>query len=900
MERSRQRFFLVGDTVRLDARAVDKSYSGISGVPLTWRSSNSAVAVVDSTGLVRGIAPGPVTIKARLPSGTAQDSVTLEFLTHYSPRRIYVGPVHRLASIGDSARMEAIAYDQNHQEMEDLVFSWLSSDTTVVTVDASGLIQAKANGHSTIRASAMEVSGEVGIEVRQRPATVSLAALPGTFHIGDTLRLTALVADARGVPLTDARVAWSSSHPGIARVDTTGRVLGTSPGSVTIRAGIAKNPEDGIHSDSARASMNLQVHPHPGFEVVGIAPDTLAPGVTATITGNGFSPDAAENRVMIGGVPVTVTAATGTQLTVQLPSRDLLGCRPTSEAVVSVVTAGVTAAKLHPLMVARPLPPLAVGEYTNLLEPEDLLCSELADPDGRYLISVYNTSTTANAISSFQLHGVGESWVMARPRPVISGEMAARPRGGVDLAGANRRADGAHYTLLEKNRELLQRLGPARQPVAARANRAIQTASPPAVGTVLDFRVPDINSNDLCANFTPVQARVVYVGPKAVVLEDVDAPLANRMDGRYRALGMLFESSMYPILEQNFGDPLAMDPWLRNTGRIFMLFSPAVNALGNVSGFVTVADFFDRNQCASSDGAEIFYAVVPTDPGSGYDGFTAENWSWWIPSIAIHEAKHITSFAERVSRSASTLEESWLEESTAMVSEELWGRTRYYYRQRGNTGYRRSIYCEVRPTWPECEESSLVVLDHFAWLYDYMRSVNTLTPLGPTSASDATFYGSGWALLRWAIDHHSTSEAAFLRALTQETNLSGVRNLEARTGKSFAELLGPWSLSLHMDDFQFLYQVSTPPELSQPSWNTRDIFRGLSEDFYSFSYHYPLAGWDVPFGSFTADVPHLRGGSAAFFFLGGEQADNQALQLRGSGGGAPPASLRMSIIRLNE
>ncbi len=897
MERP-QRFFLAGDTIRISATAVDAHYSGISGVPLTWTSSDSTVAAVDTTGLLRGIAPGPVTIEARLPDGSARDTVMLEVLSHYSPNWIHVGPFPRLESIGDTVSMEATAYDQNHQLMEDLVFAWHSTDTTVASVDANGLVRAKANGVTSIVASALGSSGELVIQVRQIPAVVTLTPPPDALHIGETLHITVLVTDARGVPLTDTRVVWSSAHPGIARVDTTGRVLGASPGSVVIRAAVAKYPERGIASDTTRASLELQVQSHPDFAVVGIAPDTLAPGMTATIAGNGFSPIAVENKVTVGGVPVTVTAATGSQLTVLLPPRDALGCRPTGEALVSVVTAGVTAAKLHPLRVARPLAPLAVGEYANLLAAEDVQCNELAHPDGSYLISVYNTSPTANAITSFQFRGAGESWITAAPRLVTATKAAPRPRGQAGVTGERRRAGDVHFTLLEKNRDLLRRLGPVRQQAAARASRALQTAAPPAVGTVLDFRVPNINTGDFCANFTPVQARVVYVGPKAVVLEDVAAPLAKQMDARYQMLGSLFDSSMFPILEQNFGDPLAMDPLLRNTGRIFMLFSPAVNALGNVGGFVTVGDFFDRSQCASSDGAEIFYAAVPTDPGSGYDGDTAENWYWWIRATVIHEAKHITSFAERVSRSASTLEESWLEEATAMLSEELWGRTRYFYRQHGNTGYRQSIYCEVRATWHECGNSPLVMLDHFAWLYDYTQSVTSLTPLGRTSASDATFYGSGWALLRWAVDNYGTSEAAFLRALTQETNLSGVRNLEARTGKSFAELLGPWSLSLYLDDYPFGYWVATPPELSQPSWNTRDIFRGLNTDFYAFPYEHPFTGWNVPFGSFTADVAQLRGGTAALFLLGGDRVNQQVLELRGSGGGAPPPSLRMAIVRL--
>ena len=62
-----------GDTLRLTAEAWDPNGFTVPGVEFTWSSSDAAIATVDGSGLVRGIAEGAATITAASPSvqGTA-------------------------------------------------------------------------------------------------------------------------------------------------------------------------------------------------------------------------------------------------------------------------------------------------------------------------------------------------------------------------------------------------------------------------------------------------------------------------------------------------------------------------------------------------------------------------------------------------------------------------------------------------------------------------------------------------------------------------------------------------------------------------------------------------------------------------------------------------------------
>src|SRR2546427_4287254 len=63
----------VGQTVPLTATPQDASGNPLSGRVVTWASSNTAVATVNGSGLVSGVAAGPATITATSEgqSGTA-------------------------------------------------------------------------------------------------------------------------------------------------------------------------------------------------------------------------------------------------------------------------------------------------------------------------------------------------------------------------------------------------------------------------------------------------------------------------------------------------------------------------------------------------------------------------------------------------------------------------------------------------------------------------------------------------------------------------------------------------------------------------------------------------------------------------------------------------------------
>ena len=436
---------------------------------------------------------------------------------------------------------------------------------------------------------------------------------------------------------------------------------------------------------------------------------------------------------------------------------------------------------------------------------------------------------------------------------------------------------------------------------------------PPNVGDIISLKIPNINNLCSASGSTPVGARVVFVGQHGVMLEDTLSPTRGQLDSLYTLVGQEFDTNMWTLLNANFGSPLAMDAQTDNNQRFYMLFSQVINNLqgGTIAGFVASSDFFPQTSCPGSNLAEIFYARVPTVTGSGIANGTAGDWYRRTRTVMVHEVKHIVSFAERFARGfvptgTFNNEDRWLEESSAMLAEELWARTVYNYQAKSNVTYAQSVGCEVRPNgstnpvYGNCGLGKpLSMFDHFILLHDYEANNEGLSPLGSTATGDFTFYGSGWSFLRWVVDNYGTSESAFLNALTREFSNAGVQNVEARTGRTFADLINDWSVALVMDD----YPNFTPsvPRHKIESWNVRDILAGMSADFSNqgfFTDPTPLRTRSASFGKFAVNVSSVRGGSMAVFEVTGTQNGSRMFEFNGTSGTSFPAEMRVNIIRV--
>ncbi|SDD48066.1 Ig-like domain (group 2) [Paenibacillus sp. UNCCL117] len=124
---------------------------------------------------------------------------------------------------------------------------WTSSDPAVLAVDELGHASGLSEGYATITGTTVDGSWTASVQVRvlvRHPASVSLSATELALPIGSDRLLTAAVLPADS---SNPAVAWTTSNPSVATVDSEGRVTAVGAGSAQITATTA----DGGHAASA-------------------------------------------------------------------------------------------------------------------------------------------------------------------------------------------------------------------------------------------------------------------------------------------------------------------------------------------------------------------------------------------------------------------------------------------------------------------------------------------------------------------------------------------------------------------------------------------------------------------------------------------------------------------------
>ena len=179
----------LGQTAQLAAEVQDQIGRVMEGVLVFWSSADTAVAAVDSAGLVTAIGGGSATIVATAGeiSGTAAVTVM------QSAGSIVVSPRADTVALGDTLRLAAEALDSNGHAVAGAEFRWSSSDPSVATVDDSGLVRGQAEGKAAITAAAGGVEGasEITVANPDRAALVALyEATDGPNWVNDDNWLT--------------------------------------------------------------------------------------------------------------------------------------------------------------------------------------------------------------------------------------------------------------------------------------------------------------------------------------------------------------------------------------------------------------------------------------------------------------------------------------------------------------------------------------------------------------------------------------------------------------------------------------------------------------------------------------------------------------------------------------
>lgn len=152
----------VGETVILTATVTPEN---VTDKTVTWKSSNSAVATVDNSGVVTLVAEGRAKISVSCGNQTAVCDITvIPEMEYIEVLNVKVEPSEILMFIGEEYKLQGVITPEN---ATDQTLEWSSTADNIVSVD-NGWLKAIGEGNSIIRATAVNgVYGECVVTCRE-------------------------------------------------------------------------------------------------------------------------------------------------------------------------------------------------------------------------------------------------------------------------------------------------------------------------------------------------------------------------------------------------------------------------------------------------------------------------------------------------------------------------------------------------------------------------------------------------------------------------------------------------------------------------------------------------------------------------------------------------------------
>jgi uncharacterized protein YjdB len=190
----------------------------------TWSVVNPAGATrtanISPNGTLTGVYPGDADVTVSI------DGVTATLRLRVIAASIAIQSSNTATLVGATMPLTARVLAADNAVLPNVPVTWTTSNSTVATVDANGVLTGVGPGVATITATGGGASGSVPIHV----TTATLAVEPSVREVlsGGTTQLSA--GNAIG-PVT-----WETSDAAVATVSSTGLVTAREPGTAVITA----------------------------------------------------------------------------------------------------------------------------------------------------------------------------------------------------------------------------------------------------------------------------------------------------------------------------------------------------------------------------------------------------------------------------------------------------------------------------------------------------------------------------------------------------------------------------------------------------------------------------------------------------------------------------------------
>lgn len=201
---------------------------------VVWSSSDESILTVDENGKVTAKAEGTATVFCKLKDNEdiyARTEVTVNASSaglnlNYSTYDLVLG------TTDTTDRSVTLVAEIEAEDASIYKKTWASSNTSVVTVNASGLVTAKGPGTATVTCTLSDGTvAECQFTVISKVTGLTITKDSSTMYAGNTMTVTVTVKPDNA---TDSSIAWSSSDPTVAAIAEDGTITAYKKGQTTI------------------------------------------------------------------------------------------------------------------------------------------------------------------------------------------------------------------------------------------------------------------------------------------------------------------------------------------------------------------------------------------------------------------------------------------------------------------------------------------------------------------------------------------------------------------------------------------------------------------------------------------------------------------------------------------
>ncbi len=562
-------------------------------------------------------------------------------------------------------------------------------------------------------------------------------------------------------------------------------------------------------------------------EIKSLSDSTLSPGDTLTVEGSGFATPASGNTVSFNNSLANVSpySATATALHVVVPQN-------ANSGPLHVVSKGVRSNSVV-VEIQRDIGDVWVVSGGAIYE----FTVPVSTGTEGYLI-VAESATLTGASFTFQVTPDATLAVSAPQTAVASGREVA------DFATA------FESNVRDEMLDYLRTHGPGKPGLVPSA----PAGAPPQTEQFYVLKCTGCSSA-LPSSFALVTAELQYTGVHALIYADVNQPTGGFTQTDYQTFGARFDSQLYPTDTAAFGPPTDID----GNGKVIILFTPIVNDLtpdgqasvsGYIAGFFLVSDLAPNVfPPGTTNGAEIFYAMVPDPDGQYGNTFPKTQVYDVVPAVLAHEFEHMISIGYRYvvlggGTNPAYIQQTWLEEGMAHMAEDLNGMDTQNIR-------RANLYL-AEP---------------------YKHSLLGNHELRPNSIDTLQQRGGIFLFLRYLGDQ---LDEGIFKTMVRSQNV-GLASVESITGVDFHTSVNDYLAALYLSD----RGITSDPKYEYTSFNIQTQFANLS-----------VTDRVAQDGAFSGTV---RSATGHFFRVSG--ASPPALHIRVSS--ATDALVRVIVTRVN-